>query len=76
MRGIILNRSASNVESVEAKIRGLSKVLRCEFVVVLDAQGKVVIAPNDPTGALVGTSSTAGHVVNDTLKTGKRYTTY
>jgi hypothetical protein len=74
MRSITTNRSLSNVDSVEAKIRGLSKVLRCEFVVVLDANGKVIIAPNDPAGGLVGTSWDPGFVVSSTLATGKRYT--
>jgi hypothetical protein len=74
MRGITTNRSPSNVDSVEAKIKGLSRVLRCEFVVVLDVNGKVVIAPNDPAGVLVGTDWNPGHVVQDTLATGRRYT--
>jgi C4-dicarboxylate-specific signal transduction histidine kinase len=62
----------NNVRLVNLKLKTMTDVLTTEFIVLLNATGQVVAAPNDPQNLLVGTQWNPGFVVSSTLSTGRR----
>jgi C4-dicarboxylate-specific signal transduction histidine kinase len=64
--------NANNVRLVNLKLKTMTDVLTTEFIVLLNSNGQVVAAPNDPQKLLVGTQWNPGYVVSSTLATGRR----
>jgi C4-dicarboxylate-specific signal transduction histidine kinase len=68
------SNNPNTVNLVNLKLKTMTDTLRTEFIVLLNATGNIVAAPNDPQKLRVGMPWNPGFVVSATLATGKRLT--
>jgi hypothetical protein len=73
LRALSVNYTdAANLALVSQKFKFMSSVLTTAFIVLLDSNGSIILAPDSPE--LAGTAWDPAFVVSSALSTGLRYT--
>jgi hypothetical protein len=73
LRALTVNTTdAANLAFISQKFKFMSSVLTTAFIVLLDGNGSIILAPHSPE--LAGTQWNPAQVVSAALSTGLRYT--